>query len=249
MPAIHLRLLPGLLSRPQNLLILLPLILLPLPVSATASAPAIAKQAPHAVQQAVLSFLQTQSIGLPGEVEITPGPVDARVALPACTALEPTLPPGTRPWGNTTVMVQCTAPQSWTIYVRATVKVVADYLVSAKPLRQGHVITASDLTSRKGDLTQLPPGIVTDWNEAIGRTLAGSLPFGSPLRQDMLRAQAAVIQNQAVKLVSSGRGFSVSAEGRALNSATEGQPVKVRSPSGTVVNGIARAGAIVEVSY
>ena len=78
MPAIHLRLLPGLLSRTQNLLILLPLILLPLPVSATASAPAIAKQAPHAVQQAVLSFLQTQSIGLPGEVEITPGPVDAR---------------------------------------------------------------------------------------------------------------------------------------------------------------------------
>ena len=69
------------------------------------------------------------------------------------------------------------------------------------------------------------------------------------MRQDMLRAQIAVIQNQTVKLVSSGRGFSVSAEGRALGNATEGQPVKVRSASGTVINGIARAGAIVEVTY
>jgi flagella basal body P-ring formation protein FlgA len=159
------------------------------------------------------------------------------------------LPPGSRPWGNTTVMVQCMAPSPWTIYVRATVKVVADYLVTTRPLRQGQVIAASDLTSRKGDLTQLPPGIVTDWNQAIGRTLGSSLPFGSPLRQDMLRAQTAVIQNQTVKLVSSGRGFSVSAEGKALTHATEGQPVKVRSASGTVVSGIARAGAIVEVTY
>ncbi|PTQ80569.1 flagella basal body P-ring formation protein FlgA [Nitrosospira multiformis] len=248
MPAIHLRLLSRILSCSPSLLILLPLIL-PSSVSAAASAPAIARQDPHAVQQTVLSFLQMQSIGLPGEVEITPGSLDARVALPACTALEPSLPPGTRPWGNTTVMVQCMAPSSWTIYVRATVKVVADYLVTTRPLRQGQVIAASDLTSRKGDLTQLPPGIVTDWNQAIGRTLGGSLPFGSPLRQDMLRAQPAVIQNQTVKLVSSGRGFSVSAEGKALTHATEGQPVKVRSASGTVVSGIARAGAIVEVTY
>lgn len=248
MPAIHLRLLSRLWAGSPNLLILLPLIL-PSAVSAAASAPAAARQDPHAVQQAVLSFLQMQSIGLPGEVEITSGTIDGRLALPACTALKPSLPPGTRPWGNTTVMVRCTAPHSWTIYVRATVKVVAEYLVSTRPLRQGQVIDASDLTNRKGDLTQLPPGIVTDWNQAIGRTLGGSLPFGSPLRQDMLRAQTAVIQNQTVKLVSSGRGFSVSAEGKALTHATEGQPVTVRSASGAVVSGIARAGAIVEVTY
>jgi flagella basal body P-ring formation protein FlgA len=65
----------------------------------------------------------------------------------------------------------------------------------------------------------------------------------------MLRAQAAVMQNQNVKLVSSGRGFSVTADGRALNNAAEGQLVQVRIASGSVVSGTARAGAIVEVSY
>ena len=58
------------------------------------------------------------------------------------------------------------------------------------------------------------------------------------------------MQNQNVKLISSGRGFSVTADGRALNNAAEGQLVQVRIPaSGSVVSGTARAGAIVEVSY
>ena len=207
------------------------------------------KQDPLLIQEAVVHFLRNQSAGLPGQVEIAPGAVDARINLPACAALEPALPSGSRPWGNTTVIVNCTVPHPWTIYVRATVKVIADYLVSARPLTQGQTLTAADVTTRRGDLTQLPPGIVTDVNQAFGKTMAGSIPFGSPLRQDMLRAQAAVRVNQNVKLVSHGRGFSVSAEGKALGNALEGQLVQVRSASGPVISGIARSGAVVEVSY
>lgn len=220
---------------------------LSLPAVASASLPA--KQDLRVIQDTAANFLRTQSAGLPGQVEITPGQVDARISLPACAALEPSLPTGSKAWGNTTVVVRCTAPNPWTVYVRATVKVIADYVVSAKPLTQGHVLTAADLTTRSGDLSQLPPGIVTNPDQAFGRTLTASLPFGGPLRQDMLRAQAAVILNQSVKLVSSGRGFSVSTEGKALNNAEEGQLVQVRSASGSLVRGIARAGAIVEVSY
>lgn len=214
-----------------------------------ASTSANGKQEPRLIQEAVVHFLRTQSGGLPGQVEITSGAVDARINLPACAALEAALPPGSRPWGNTTVIVSCAVPYPWTVYVRATVKVMADYVVSARPLTQGQTLTVADLTIRGGDLTQLPPGIVTDVNQAVGRTMAGSIPFGSPLRQDMLRAQTAVKVNQNVKLVSNGRGFSVSAEGKALGNAVEGQLVQVRSASGPVVSGIARAGAVVEVSY
>lgn len=222
-------------------------------VSATAApatpSPVTPRQDPRLIHEAVMSFLHSQSPGLPGDVEITPGAIDTRLNLPACTALEAALPPGHRPWGNTTVTVRCASPLPWTIYVRANIKVMASYVVSAKPLKLGQVLTAADLTLQRGDLTQLPPGIITELNEAVGRTLTGSLPFGGALRQDMLRARAAVVQNQSVKLVSSGRGFSVSAEGRALNNAAEGQMVQVRSASGSVVSGIARPGAIVEVSY
>lgn len=225
------------------------IVFLSVPAAASASASANAKQDHGLIQDVALNFLRTQSAGLPGQVDITLGAIDARVNLPVCAALEPALPPGSRPWGNTTVIVRCSVPSPWTIYVRATVKVVADYVVSTRPLTQGHILSPADLAIRSGDLTQLPPGIVTDLNQATGRALTGSLPFGSPVRQDMLRAQAAVIQNQNVKLISSGPGFSVSGEGKALNNAAEGQLVQVRSASGSVVSGIARAGAIVVVSY
>ena len=207
------------------------------------------KQNLQVVEATVAGFLRTQSIGLPGEVDITLAGIDARTSVPPCAALEPSLPPGSRPWGNTAVVVRCTVPQPWTLYVRAQVKVVSNYVVSTRPLMQGRPIAASDLAVHRGDLTQLPAGVITDVNQAIGRTLTASLPFGGPLREDMLRAQPAVMLNQSVKLVSSGRGFSISAEGRALGNAVEGQPVQVRNGSGQVVSGIARAGAIVEISY
>jgi flagella basal body P-ring formation protein FlgA len=217
--------------------------------STLAIASAHPKQDARHIQEVVVNFLKTHSAGLPGEVEIIPGIIDARMSLPACAALEPSLPSGSRAWGNTTVVVNCTVPHPWTIYVRATVKVIADYVVSARPLTQGQFLTAADFTTQKGDLTQLPPGIVTDPNQAFGRTMASSIPFGSPLRHDMLRTQTAVRVHQNVKLVSSGRGFSVSAEGKALGNAVDGQIVQVRSASGPVVSGIARMGAVVEVSY
>jgi flagella basal body P-ring formation protein FlgA len=56
-------------------------------------------------------------------------------------------------------------------------------------------------------------------------------------------------QGQSVRLLSSGDGFIVSNEGKALNNAVNGQIVQVRTHSGQVVSGVARNGAVVEVAY
>ncbi|MES2534881.1 MAG: flagellar basal body P-ring formation chaperone FlgA [Pseudomonadota bacterium] len=215
-----------------------------LPLQATAQ-----HQDKEALSQAAAQFLQTQALGLPGQVSIVVSPLDPRLKLPACAAPQPFLPNGSRAWGKTTVGVRCTVPSPWTVYLPATVRVQADYIAAALPLAQGQSITAADLAQVKGDLTTLPPGIITDPAQAIGRTLANSVPAGTPLRQDALRLQQAVQQGQTVRLVSSGAGFSVSSEARALNNAGEGQMAQVRTPSGQVVSGVARAGAIVEVNH
>ena len=72
---------------------------------------------------------------------------------------------------------------------------------------------------------------------------------GSVLRQEMLKLAPVVQQGQSVLLTSNGSGFSITAEGKALNNANEGQVVQVKAESGTVVSGIARAGGKVEVAY
>lgn len=220
-----------------------------LPVVALAQAPASDRQDPALIRLAVERYLQVQSTGLPGETAIEVGQVDRRMNLPACLAPEAFFPSGSRAWGKTTVGVRCNAPSAWTVYVRATVRVAGTYVAAAVPVAQGQLVQPNDVAVVKGDLTNLPAGIVTDPAQAVGRTALQSVAVGMPLRQDLLRGQAAVQQGQTVRLTSIGPGFQVSVEGRALNSGTEGQIVQARTPTGQVVSGIARAGGVMEVSY
>lgn len=194
-------------------------------------------------------FLKVQTTGLPGKVDIAVTPADSRLNLAACAALEPFLPPGGRVWGKTTVGMRCNAPSAWTIYMQAHVRVTGDYFATAAPLKQGQSIGQQDLVKQQGDLTALPPGIITDPAQAVGRTLTMSLGAGIPLRLDALRAQQAVQQGQVVKVISAGPGFSVSAEARALAGGAEGQIVQARTASGQVISGVAKAGGVVEVTY
>lgn len=207
------------------------------------------RQDPATLRHSVEQFLRVQTAGLPGQVNVNVGQVDARTSLPACAAPEPFLPNGSRLWGKTTVGVRCTVPSPWTIYIAATVQVVADYIVTAAPLAQGQMVGPNDIVKIKGDLTTLPTGIITDESQAIGRTVTASLRAGMPLRTDALRSQQAVQQGQTVRVMSAGPGFRVSTEARALNNAAEGQVAQARTASGQVVSGVAKAGGVIEVSY
>lgn len=208
-----------------------------------------ARHDPAQIRLQVEHFLNVQTAGLPGQVTVKVGQIDQRLALPMCAVVEPFLPNGARLWGKTSVGVRCSAPSPWTIYVPASIKVSGDYVIAAAPLAQGQLLSAADLAKVSGDLTSLPNGIITDPAQAIGKTLAVSLQAGAPLRSDAVRSQNAVQQGQTVRLMTTGPGFSVSGEGRALNNATEGQIVQARTGSGQVVSGVARIGGVVEVSY
>ncbi len=207
------------------------------------------RQDPAVVRQIAEQFLHAQTRGLPGHVSISVNKLDPRLDLAACAAPQAFMPSGSRVWGKTTVGIRCTVPTPWTVYIQAKVSVVAGYIVTATPLAQGQIVSATDLATMQGDLTTLPTGIITDAAQAIGRTVTLSLQAGSALRQDSLRSQPAVQQGQTVRLVSVGPGFQVSSEGQALTSAGEGQLVQARTQAGQMIRGIAKAGGIVEVSY
>ncbi len=135
------------------------------------------------------------------------------------------------------------------MYIQSQVSVLAGYVVTAAPLVQGQPIDASQLVMVEGDLGALPNGVLTDLAQAIGKTSSMSLAAGAPLRADMLKSKPVVQSGQAVRVVSSGAGFSVSGEGKAIGNAAEGQVVQVRNKAGAILSGIARAGGLVEVVF
>jgi len=210
---------------------------------------ALARQDPTPIKRAVENFLQVQIKGLPGQATFSVGAIDPDNQLTPCTGFDVTMPIGTRPWGRTRVTVRCLAEGGWSLFVPVHIKVRGDYLVTARPMAQGQLLQESDLTHQTGDLSEMPAGIITDPAQAVGQTLAMPLSAGRPLRGDMLRQVVVVQQNQSVKVIAKGAGFSVANEGRALTNAVAGQVVQVRLANGQIVSGIARAGGTVEIKH
>lgn len=235
----------------KALLLLLPLFGLPalaqMPVAAATTAPA--RQNLTVLRDIAEQFMKVQTSGLSGNVNVAVDPVDNRLNLADCPAPQAFVPNGGRLWGRTSIGIRCTAPAPWTIYLRATVQVMADYFVTSTPLAQGQVIGPADITRVNGDLSNLPNGVITEESQAVGRTTNISLAAGAPLRQDALRSNRVVQQGQSVRVVSSGPGFQITTEARALNNASEGQIAQAKTPAGQVVSGVARAGGIVEITY
>lgn len=220
-----------------------------LAIAAAFAAPTAAQQAVQPVQQAVTAFLHKQTEGLPGKVRITVEGLDPENRLPPCADLTPFLPPGARAWGRVNVGVRCESPVSWSIYVPAQVSVLGEYLVAVRPIRAGQIISSADLERRTGDLASEAANTLTDMTQAVGHRARYTVAAGNTLRADMLRLPHAIRQGQDVKVVGTGTGFTVANEGRALNAAAAGDPVRVRLGNGQVVSGKARADGTVELEF
>jgi len=216
------------------------------PTPAMADASSQLTQDGDSIRAAALIFLTQQAAGLPGKADITVTPVFPR-GLAACSTLEPFLPAGSRLWGRTTVGVRCSGERPWTLYLQARVSVMATYYLAARAVAPGEVLSAADLIPRDGDLTTMPQAIVTDPSQAVGAVTLSRLAAGLPLRTDMLRGAGAVVIGQTVRVVTGGAGFSISAEGSAMNNAAPGQQVRVKTAGGQIISGVVKDASTVAI--
>ncbi|ANB74328.1 flagellar biosynthesis protein FlgA [Paraburkholderia phytofirmans OLGA172] len=216
------------------------------PAALAQPVPLAGQQDAEAIRSAALAFLQQQSAGLPGKVDITVAPAFPR-GLAACTTLEPFMPSGARLWGRMTVGVRCAGERPWTIYLQARISLRASYYLAARAMAPGEVLTAADLVARDGDLTGLPQAIVTDPSQAVGSVSLERIAGGMPLRRDMLKSASAVSIGQTVRVVAAGVGFAISAEGSAMNNASPGQQIRVKTANGQIISGIVKDGSTVEI--
>lgn len=201
-----------------------------------------------AIRVAVDEFLRGQIKGLPGKATYSIGAIDADRLAGTCEGFDVSMGNGTRPWGKIQVVVRCRGG-TWNLWVPVQIRVVAEYLVTARAINPGQKLTEADVRGQQGELSDLPNGILMDKEQAVGRTAIAFLAAGRPLRTDMLRQAMVVQQGQSVKVIGTGSGFQVSNEGRALGSAAVGQVAQVRLNSGQIVSGVVRADGTIEIRF
>jgi len=133
--------------------------------------------------------------------------------------------------------------------VPVTVRVHGPALVATRPLAPHTALEAADTQVAEVEWTREPQGVATDTAQLHNRVLQRSVGLGQPIPLAALRAPTVISQGDPVRVIGNGRGFSISAEAIALASAQEGQAVRVRTDSGRVLSGTARAGRQVEVVF
>jgi len=113
----------------------------------------------------------------------------------------------------------------------------------------GAAVAADDVRIAEVEWTREAQGVVTSLAQLEQQVLARPVASGQPIGLSVLRAPQAVGQGEPVRVVGRGNGFSISAEGIALASASAGQTVRVRTEAGKILTGTARSGRLVEVQF
>lgn len=209
-----------------------------------------ARQDLEQIRRSAKEFVQQQLARSNNAAELEIGRLESRMFLPKCSQLEAYLPANARLAGKTRIGVRCLQPDEWSVVVPVVIKNTASVVITARQIDTGQTITADDLQLKRLPAGETPaPAALTAVEQAIGKVPVTTLGQGLTLRNNMLRNPYIIYQNQQVTLVATGDGFSVSNEGKALGNAMEGQQVQVRSKSGQIIRGTAKAPGIVEVAH
>lgn len=208
------------------------------------TAPASAADSPLAGR--VEDFLREAAKTYDEEVRIEVGRIQDNPRYAACTRWEASLPPGQKARGRVTVALNCAEGTRASLFVSALVRVFGSYVVMARPVQGGQQLMAEDVRLERGEVSVQPSDVLLRTEDAVGQRTRQALAARQSLRALHLQLVPAVSAGQTVRLLAQGKGFAVSYEGQALNSAGAGQPVRVRTAGGKIVSGTARAdGAVV----
>lgn len=153
---------------------------------------------------------------------------------PQCLSPQFMLSPNSRTWGNVSVAVNCNGQKS---YLQTKVQVSGTYWVAAKNVPAGAHLAQTDMQQKTGRLDLLPPKAILDSQQALNGVTLRNINIGQPLTLSMLRRPWMVHAGQEVQVQATGSGFNVSSAGKAMNNAAANESVRIRMPSGVIVNG------------
>lgn len=213
-------------------------------------APSLAARAWQDLQKTrgqAAAWLEQQAMAaFPGSLaQASVGDVDARLRLIACAEARFFLPANANLWGRGSLGVRCEAPSPWAFYLSYQVRLSGPALVSTRPITAREAPAGGDVELRQIEYTQSPD------------LYPRALPAGARVNRPLAAGQAIVIgwlslpsvihAGRQVRLQTRTAAFTVSQDGIALNTAAPGEMVRVKTPGGRIVQGLAQQDGTVAV--
>lgn len=132
------------------------------------------------------------------------------------------------PLGRVSVGVRCGEDGRQVRYLQAQIDVIGDYVVAARDIERGTLITSSMLSERGGNLGDLSAQALTAEEDIVGKIAQRPIRSGSVFLAHYLQAPHLVERGQRVTVIAQGSAFRVSREGEALEDGALGEQIRVR---------------------
>lgn len=201
-------------------------------------------QDPGSIQSAIEAAFEPRAALGEARVELSVGPIDSRLNLPACPNLHVSLPPTAG--AMISAKVSCDMPR-WTLYVPVRLHAWIDAVVASGNLPPNRALTARDLTRARVDqFAGASGGLFTDPTQVEGKILRVGLMAGAPILAPQVDLPVTVHRGQKVVLTLSDPGMTIRASAVALEDGRVGEDIAVQNPDSqkTVHATVTRDGSV-----
>jgi flagella basal body P-ring formation protein FlgA len=198
-----------------------------------------------AVRGVIADWLATAYGGAHGEPVLRAVELPAPIRLPTGAWMARVVPPaGAALLGRVRLQLDLAVDgqpvrSAWVV---ADVGLQADVILPRRPVGRGEVLGPDDVAVERRDLADLPRGVLTALEDAVGQMTRTPLTPGAAIRREQLAAPAAVRRGDVVLLVAERGGLRLTAPGEVRHDAAVGEQVEVTNRTsrkavvGTVVD-------------
>ena len=177
------------------------------------------------------------------QASISPPPENLR--LTPCDTLPKITVMSQAHTGPQRLELTCDSPNSWSIYIRGSIDVYVDILVSRTPLTRGMRPTTENTFLEERNISDLKRGYLLDHQQLENMTAARRIRAGEVIIPSMLEPEQIIQRGDRVSLIAgSGNAakntssFFISMPGEAMNNGALHQQIRVRNTgSGRIVRG------------
>jgi flagella basal body P-ring formation protein FlgA len=113
------------------------------------------------------------------------------------------------------------------VWATATVEVLAEVVITRKPLGRHKPITEDDIELLKMDLAKLPSGVITDPEAVLGKRTRRAIGAKTVLRANLIESPPLVKRGDVVVIIAESSGFIITTLGQVKKKGRLGESIPV----------------------